>query len=160
MSALHLSGVVAALALLAGCAGSPQSDRNVRTVEACSRPDWFARQVEAVRGEQPPPAEVNNVRYLNRGLDKAVTVRSLDAVRGAGGAMTVNVHFLNCTGQRIVLGARTSFLDSDRFPLAAPTAWQRVYLAPGATGFYTERALGGDLPASFFVEVRDDGGTQ
>jgi hypothetical protein len=104
---------------------------------------------------------VNNVRYLNRGLDTAVIVRSLDAVHGAKGAMTVNVHFLNCTTQRIVVGARTSFLDSDRFPIAAPTAWQRVYLSPGATGFYTERTLGGDeSAASFFVEVRDDGGSQ
>jgi len=156
-------GVAALLsvsALLVACAAPAANDGRASTVEACRRPGWFARQREAVQGDLPPPVQVNNVRFLNRGLDRAVIVRSLDAVPGAEGAMMVNVHFLNCTEHRLVLAARTSFLDSDRFPLGAPTAWQRIYLAPSATGFYSERALGGEIAANYFVEVRNDGGSQ
>lgn len=150
----------AAIATLSGCATTNQADASARTVDACIRPGWFTRQVESLQGDLPPPVQVNNVRFLNRGLEKAVIVRALDATPGSGGAMTVNVHFLNCAEQRIVLAARTSFLDSDRFPLGAPTAWQRVYLAPSATAYYSERALGGETVANYFVEVREDGGSQ
>jgi hypothetical protein len=154
------AAVLSAIATLAGCAASPPGDGRARTVDVCARPGWVTQQMQSIQGEQPPPVQVNNVRFLTRGLDKAVIVRSLDAAPGAAGAMTVSVHFLNCTEQRIVLAARTSFLDSDRFPLGAPTAWQRVYLAPSATAFYTERTIGGETVANYFVEVRDDGGSQ
>lgn len=148
---------------LAACANAPEPAAEKalpRFADACPQaPGWWARLTEGAGNDAPPEVTMNAVRYLQPGLDKAVQVRALDAGRSAGGELTVLVHFLNCTEQRIVIGARTSFLDDRRLPLGTPSAWQRVHLAPRSTGTYTERPLGVDA-SHFIVEVRDDGGVQ
>jgi hypothetical protein len=151
-----------AATLLVACASAPAPEdaRVPRIVDACAQPGWLARQVDTLRGHTPVRVEGNNVRFLEAGLDQAVTVRALDAAPIAAGELMVTVQFLNCTDQRIVLGARTSFLDSRRLPVGAASAWQRIHLAPRATALYVERTLDGEGATKFFVEVRNDGRSQ
>jgi hypothetical protein len=70
------------------------------------------------------------------------------------------VQFLNCTDQRIALGARVTFLDTAQRPLWRPSAWQPLHLQPRSTAFYSERTLAETDVKHFFVEVRDGGGGQ
>lgn len=167
LPALMMAGavplVLAACASGSGAAAAPSRGPSITAAAPveCRMPGWRER-LSSVFAPAPGvmPVTADSVRYLNRGLERAVIVRSLTARRSGDDGVTVEVHFLNCTDQRIALGARVAFLDAAQRPLGRSSAWQPLHLQPGSTAMYSERSLGEADVKHFFVEVRDGGGGQ
>ena len=160
LRALMLAGLLP-LALGACASSSPAAPGASTGVPAeCRTPDWRER-LTSLFSPAPGvmPVTADSVRYLNAGLERAAIVRTLAARRSAEG-VAVEVHFLNCTDQRIALAARTTFLDAAQRPQGQPSAWQLLHLQPRSTSVYSERTLGDAAVNHFFVEVRDVGGRQ
>ncbi len=89
-----------------------------------------------VRDQNLPGTQVrwNNVSLLDPSIQNKVFVEATNSRRTPTGTLEVWAMFRNRTDYPLQLECRASFYDATYAPVEGPTAWQRIYLPPNATG--------------------------
>lgn len=93
-----------------------------------------------VRDQNLPGTQIrwNNVSLLDQSIEHKVFVEATNSRRTATGTLEVWAVFRNRTDYPLQLEARASYFDANQAPLEGPTAWQRIFLPPNASGSYRD----------------------
>lgn len=147
----HLLLCGLAVVALAGCETKPKS-----VMVECSTPTDKARTGPALvgvqYGMQISPIPINSVLWGDAKAASTVALQSLFAGRTATDTVQVTARFVNCSDESVQLRARTSFMDANQAPAEQPTIWKPVFLAPRATGIYTEMSIRTNV-ANYLIEI-------
>lgn len=100
------------------------------------------------------PIPLDAVQYTDYTLTKQVVVQTLMARRTQTNTVQVYARMINCSGQPVVVGTRTTFMDATQFPTEPQSAWKNVFIQPFATADYNESSTSVNV-ANYLVELRD-----
>ena len=96
----------------------------------------------------------DTVQFTDKKISKQVLIESVYAERTATGTARITVRFINKTKRMIQLEGRSLFMDADRKPVEAISAWKTVYLPPKSFGVYEGLSAAADGAEHFLIEVR------
>ena len=95
------------------------------------------------------------VQFIDKAITRKVLVQGLYARRSGVDTVEVIARLINCTDHPLQVEGRTAFMDAAQIPTEPTSAWQRVFLAPRATGIYREISTANQGVANFLVELRE-----
>jgi hypothetical protein len=84
-----------------------------------------------------------------------IAVERTDTRRTPTGTLEAFAVLRNRTDHDLQIEGRTFFFDHDRLEAEAPTAWQRLHLAPNSTGTYKGASLKTTGIAYYYIELRE-----